>query len=146
MGGGFPSGELMLVAQKSQTGSGPEIFSWMNVMLTLSKGFFKRNNNKRLCLFTLRLFPNQGGEHGQRYVHLQAVIQRHQIGMFSTHIISHIISHNCPNALGMGGWVGGVLIALVTNFANFPLSVYCLHPAWQRKVFTILAINVLFKF
>ena len=43
MGGGFPSGELMLVAQKSQTGSGPDIFSWMNVMLTLSKGFVKRN-------------------------------------------------------------------------------------------------------
>ena len=68
MGGGFPSGELMLVAQKSQTGSGPDIFSWMNVMLTLSKGFVKRNmltTTKDYVYLLLGIFQIRGKSTGK---------------------------------------------------------------------------------
>ena len=69
MGGGFPSGELMLVAQKSQTGSGLDIFSWMNVMLTLSKGFVKRNmlttTTKDYVYLLLGIFQIRGKSTGK---------------------------------------------------------------------------------
>ena len=92
----------MLVPQKSQTGSGPDIFSWMNVML--SKDSVKRNmltTTNKLCLFTFRYLPNQGEERGQRYVHLQAFTEAPNRNVQYSH------RHNCPNALEMSEW-GGV--------------------------------------
>ena len=59
----------MLVAQKSQTGSGPDIFSWMNVMLTLSKDSVKRNTltttTKDYVYLLLGIFQIRGESTGK---------------------------------------------------------------------------------